>query len=68
MIWNFSFNAENQKKYDEVTANIRRLQTEMGIEPMTLEERAAAYKKRKAEEEKIKTTLGVIRPLPKWKV
>ena len=43
MIWNFSFNAENQKKYDEVTANIRRLQTEMGIEPMTLEERAAGY-------------------------
>ncbi len=59
---------ELQKKYDEVLAETRRLQAEFGITPMTLEERAAAYQKRKAEEAQMKSTLGARRPPPKWRV
>ncbi len=59
---------ELQKKYDEVLAETRRLQAEFGITPMTLEERALAYQKRKAEEAQMKSTLGARRPPPKWRV
>ena len=68
MSWVFDLNAENQKKYDEVTAEIRRLQQEMGIKPMTLEERAADYQKTKAEQARLTAHIGIKRPPPKWKV
>ena len=59
---------ELQKKYDEVVAHTRRLQAEMGITPMTLEERAAAYAKKKEEEAKAKAMIVKMRPPPKWKI
>ena len=66
---------ELQKKYEEVVAHTRRLQAELGITPMTLEERAKAYEQRKLEEqrrekelEKFQKLVGQIRPPPKWKV
>ncbi len=59
---------ENQKKYDEVTANIRRLQAEMGITPMTIAERAADLQKKKAAQALISAQLGMVRPKPKWKI
>ena len=64
----WSFPPELQAQYDRVLAQTRRLQAELGIKPMTIEERAAAYEKRKREEAALKTTLGVRRPPPKWKV
>jgi|LauGreDrversion4_2_1035121.scaffolds.fasta_scaffold108141_3 hypothetical protein len=64
----WEFNAENQKKYDEVTAEIRRLQAEMGIKPMSIAERAAEYQKRKAEQAQLTAKVGVMRPAPKWKL
>ena len=64
----WSLTPELQKKFEEVQAQTRRLQAEFGITPMTLEERAAAYEKRKAEEAQIKSTLGARRPPPKWRV
>lgn len=60
-----------QAYYDRVTADIRRLQAELGIEPMTLEERHQAYIKRKEQEarlEQLKQAALKRRPLPKWKV
>jgi hypothetical protein len=65
---NWGLNSENQKKYDEVTAEIRRLQCEMGIKPRTIEERAAEYEKKKAEQARLAAQLSTRRPLPKWKV
>ncbi len=59
---------ELQKKFDEVQAETRRLQAEFGITPMTLEERAAAYTKRKEEEAKAKQMLAQRRPPSRWKV
>ena len=67
MSWVFDLNEENQKKYDEVTAEIRRLQQEMGIKPMTLEERAADYQKIKAEQARLTAHIGIKRPPLKWK-
>ncbi len=64
----WSLTPELQKKFEEVQAQTRRLQAEFGITPMTLEERAAAYQKRKAEEAQMKSTLGARRPPPKWRV
>jgi hypothetical protein len=68
MHWVFDLNAENQKKYDEVTAEIRRLQSEMGIKPMTLEERAADYQKEKLEKARLAAHIGIKRSPPKWKM
>ena len=59
---------ELQKKYEEVVAHTRRLQKEMGITPMTLEERAAHYAKKKEEEAKAKAMVVKMRPPPKWKI
>ena len=59
---------ELQKKYEEVVAHTRRLQKEMGITPMTLEERAAAYAKKKEDEAKAKAMVVKMRPPPKWKI
>jgi len=64
----WSFNEENQKKYDEVIANIRRMQALMGIEPRTLEQRAADYQRKKAEREELAKLMGNRRPPPKWKL
>ncbi len=64
----WSLTPELQKKFEEVQAQTRRLQAEFGITPMTLEERALAYQKRKAEEAQMKSTLGARRPPPKWRV
>lgn len=66
MAW--ELNPENQKKFDEVAAEIRRLQTEMGINPMTIDERAAEYRKEKEQRSRLESHLGVRRPAPKWKV
>lgn len=64
----WEFNAENQKKFDEVTANIRRLQAELGIKPMSIAERAAEYKKDREVKAQMSAQLGAIRPVPKWKI
>jgi outer membrane murein-binding lipoprotein Lpp len=64
----WELNAENQKKYDEVTAEVRRLQAEMGIAPMTIEERAADYQRRKEEQARLTARIGNLRPAPKWKI
>lgn len=64
----WSFNEENQKKYDEVLANIRRMQAVMGIEPRTIEQRAADYQRKRAEKEELTKLMGKRRPPPKWKV
>lgn len=59
---------ELQKKFDEIQARTRRLQIEMGIKPMTLEQRAAAYDQRRKQEAEFKAVLSTRRPIPKWKV
>lgn len=64
----WSLTPELQKRFEQVQAQTRRLQAEFGITPMTLEERAAAYEKRKAEEAQAKLILGQRRPPPRWKV
>jgi hypothetical protein len=64
----WSFPPDLQNRYDEILANIRRLQAEFGITPMSLDERHRAYLKRKQEEEEFKKILATRRPLPKWKV
>jgi len=64
----WSLTPELQKKFEEVQAQTRRLQAEFGITPMTLEERAAAYQKRKTEEAQAKQILAQRRPPPRWKV
>lgn len=64
----WSLTPELQKKYDEVVAHTRRLQKEMGIEPMTLEQRAAHYRKKREEQDKSKEIFSKLRPTPKWKI
>lgn len=71
----WSLNEENQKKYDQVVADIRRLQAEFGIKPKTLEERVADYERKKAEEtrraeelKKLQNSISIRRPPPKWKI
>ena len=46
----WSFPPDIQTQYNRVTADIRRLQTELGIEARSLEQRAADYHRRKEEE------------------
>lgn len=64
----WSLNPENQKKYDEVLANNRRMQEILGIKPRTLEQRAADYQRKKAEVEELTKLMGTRRPVPKWKI
>ena len=71
----WSFTPEIQEQYDRVVAQIKRLQQELGVEPMTLEQRHQAYLKRQAEEQrkqeelkKLTQLTGQRRPPPKWKV
>ena len=64
----WSLNPENQKKYDEVLANNRRMQEILGIKPRTLEQRAADYQRKKAEAEEFTKLMGTRRPVPKWKI
>ena len=64
----WSLNEENQKKYDEVLANIRRVQTIMGVEPQSMEQRAAEYQRKRAEQAELTKLMGKRRPPPKWKV
>ena len=64
----WSFNEKNQKKYDEVLANNRRMQEILGIEPRTLEQRAADYQRKKAERAELTKLMGNRRPPPKWKL
>lgn len=66
---------ELQKKFEEVQAHTRRLQAELGIKPMTLDERAAAYEQRRQEQhrqqeelKKLQEQISKHRPPPKWKV
>lgn len=72
---NWSLNDENQKKYDQVVADVRRLQQLFGIKPRTLEERHQDYLAKKAEEarkaeelKKAQSLIGTRRPPPKWRV
>lgn len=71
----WSFTPEVQALYDRVVENTRRLQKELGIKPMTLEERARAYQASKAERDRkeqelkeIQERLARRRPMPNWKV
>lgn len=57
-----------QEKFDKIQAHTRQLQKELGITPMTLEERYQAYLKRKQQEEELKKILVKHRPPPKWKI
>lgn len=60
-----------QQRYEEILAEIRRLQDELGVEPQTLEQRHQAHLQKQAEEtrkqEELKK-LGQRRSPPKWKV
>jgi hypothetical protein len=58
-------NPEIQKRYNEIIANIRRLQAEFGIEPRTLEQRRHDYLIKKAEEQKRKEELAKINSIPR---
>lgn len=75
----WSFPPDLQAQYDRVLAQTRRLQQELGIKPMTLEERHQAYLAKQAEErrqeelrqeelKKMQERMGKMRPPPKWKV
>lgn len=64
----WSFPPDIQAQYDRVVANTRRLQIELGIKPMTIEERHQEYLKRQQEIEAFKKVLATRRPPPKWKV
>lgn len=71
----WSFPPDIQAQYDRVLAQTRRLQVELGITPMTLAERAAAYEKKKVEAARKEKELRELeqrisrsRPPPKWKV
>jgi hypothetical protein len=71
----WSFPPDIQKRYEEILAQTRRLQKELGITPRTLEERARDYELRKLEEQKktdeldkFKQLVGQQRPVPKWKL
>lgn len=66
---------ELQRRFEEIRADIRRLQAEFGITPRTLEERARDYELKKAEEarkaeelKKFNSLIGTRRPPPKWRV
>lgn len=70
----WSFPPELQAQYDRVLADVRRLQAEFGITPMTLEERALAYEQRRKQEQQRQIELAKLqaitanrRPIPKWK-
>jgi len=71
----WSLTPELQKRFEEIQAQTRMLQEQLGITPMTLDERAVAYTKRKEDERKRQEELakltqitGQRRPPPKWKV
>ena len=61
-----------QKLYNDIVARNQRLQKELGIKPMTLEERAKEYQRKKANEASreasLQQLLGKRRAPPKWKV
>lgn len=64
-----------QKRYNEIVAQTRRLQAELGITPMTLEQRAEDYRRRQQEElarqeelKKLEEIIGKKRLPPKWKL
>lgn len=42
-----------RKRIEKIIAHQRQLQRELGIEPLTLEQRAERYKKRKQEEDRL---------------
>ena len=67
-IIDWSLPPDLQAQYDRVLAKNAELQKYFGIQPITLEERAAAYRKRKTDEAAFRATLGKRRPPPKWKV
>lgn len=60
--------ADLQGKYEEVLATNSRLQKELGIVPMSIEQRHQAYLDRKKSEADLKKAIGQRRPLPRWKV
>lgn len=66
MDWELS--PENRALLERVTAQIQRLQKELGIQPMTLEERSQAYQRRQEELKKLAQIASQRRPPPKWKV
>lgn len=64
-----------QQRLEDIQNTTKRLQKELGITPLTLEQRAELSKQRRdeqqrrqAELEKINKQLGPRRPPPKWKV
>lgn len=71
----WSFPPDLQAQYDRVLAQTRRLQAELGVQPMTIEERAESYRKKKLEQaqkqqelEELQKRIGRTRPMPTWKV
>ena len=64
----WSFPPELQAQYDQVVAQTRRLQAEMGIKPRTIEERAADYLKKKQAEAELAKLVGKKRPPLRYKV
>ena len=64
----WSLTPELQKKFEEVQAQTRRLQAEMGIKPRTMEERAADYLKKKQAEAELAKLVGKKRPPLRYKV
>lgn len=71
--WNLT--PENQVLYERVVAQNRRLQAALGIQPLTIEDRAEIYQQKKIEDarrqqelKELEKRIGRSRPLPKWKV
>ena len=71
----WSFPPDLQQRYEQILAQTRKLQKELGITPRTLEERCRAYEQRKEEEKrkeeeliKLQNQIKSHRPLPKWKL
>lgn len=71
----WSFSPEVQAQYDRVTQRIRELQKELGITPLTIEQRHQKYILKKQQEEQkqkelqeLNKMLGQRRPKPNWKI
>lgn len=64
-----------QQRLEDIQNTTKRLQLELGIQPLTVEQRAQRLEQKKLEDKKNKEQLeqfnkqlGVRRPPPKWKV
>lgn len=64
----WSDNPELQLRYNKILAETRRLQVELNVTPMTLEQRYADLLKRQEEQRKIEEELKKINSIPRAKL